>query len=147
MHFVKEKPPDAIGTHCTIHRQTLMVKTMPDKLKSVLNDMIKAVNLIKASALNSRLFADLCKEIDEFKRKVLNRVFVLRKKIHEFLYEATAKQIMYEKFSDDRFLIYMLVLVDIFESVKSINLALQGREFTVLHCHEILTARKIKSSL
>ena len=31
---------------------------MPDEFKSVLNDVIKAVNLIKAKALNSRLYAD-----------------------------------------------------------------------------------------
>ena len=61
--LVKKKSPDAIGTHCTIHRQALMAKTMPDKLKSVQNDVIKAGNLIRANALNFRLFADLCKVI------------------------------------------------------------------------------------
>ena len=50
---MKEKSPDAIGTHCIIHRQSLMVKIMPDELKSVLNEVIKAVNLIKANSLNS----------------------------------------------------------------------------------------------
>ena len=44
--LVKEKCSDAIGTHCTIHRQALMVKIMPDELKSVLNEVIKALNLI-----------------------------------------------------------------------------------------------------
>ena len=48
-----EKSPDAIGTHCTIHCQALMVKIMPDELKSALNKVIKAVNLIKANSLNS----------------------------------------------------------------------------------------------
>ena len=62
--LVKEKCPDVIRTHCTIHRQALMVKTKPEELKSVLNDVIKAVNFIKANALNSRLFRDLCKESD-----------------------------------------------------------------------------------
>ena len=41
--LVKEKFPDAICTHCIIHRQALMEKNIPDKLKSVLNDVIKAV--------------------------------------------------------------------------------------------------------
>ena len=141
-----------IRTHCTIHRQAPMVKTMPEELKSVLNDVIKAVNFIKANALNSRLFRDLCKESDsEFetlflyshvrwlsKGKVLKRVFVLRKEIHEFLHKATAKQVMSEKFTDNRFLTCLLFLVDIFEYVSSLSLALQGREITVLHCHEKL---------
>ena len=29
--LVKKKPSDAIGTHCTIHRQALTVKTIPDE--------------------------------------------------------------------------------------------------------------------
>ena len=90
---------------------------MSDEFKSVPNDLIKAVNLMKANALNSHLLDDLCKESDsDFKKfllhsivkwlsngKVLKSVFVLQKEIHEFLHEATAKQIMYLKFSDDAF--------------------------------------------
>ena len=59
--LVKEKSPDVIGTHCTFHCQALILKTMLDDFKSVLNNLIKALNLIEANALNSRLFADLCK--------------------------------------------------------------------------------------
>ena len=159
--LVKEKCLDVIRTHCTIHRQALMVKTMPEELKSVLNNVIKAVNFIKANALNSRLFRDLCKESDSkfetlllysyvrwlSKGKVLKRVFVLRKEIHEFLHEGTAKQVMSEKFTDNRFLTCLSFLVDIFEYVSSLNLALQGREITVLHCHEKLTAFEMKLAL
>ena len=99
--LVKEKTPDAIGY--TLHRQTLMVKTMPDKLKSVLNDVIKAVNLISKNAFNFHVFTDLCKESNfEFetlllhshvrwlsKGKVLKRSFVLQKEIYKFLREVT----------------------------------------------------------
>ena len=42
--LVKEKSQDAIGKQCTFHRQALMVKTMPDELKKVPNDVIKIVN-------------------------------------------------------------------------------------------------------
>ena len=82
-----------------------------------------------------------------FNGKSTKRVFVLRKEIHEFLHEATAKQIMYEKFSDDRFLMCLSFLVGIFKFVNSINLALQKREITALHCHEKLIAFKIKLAL
>ena len=50
--------------HCIIHRQALMVKTMPDELSHILDKLIKTLNFIKAKALNSRLFAELCKESD-----------------------------------------------------------------------------------
>ena len=72
---------------------------------------------------------------------------ILRKEIHKFLREATAKQIMYVKFSEKLLSDVPLFLVDIFKSVNSVNLALQGREITILHCHEKLTAFKIKLAL
>ena len=52
------------GTHYTIHRQALMGKALPDQLKNVLGDVVKAVNFVKANAFNSRLFAELCNESD-----------------------------------------------------------------------------------
>ena len=54
----KQKCPDIISTHCTIHRQALVMKTVPDELNSVLGEVIRAVNLSKANALNSRLFTE-----------------------------------------------------------------------------------------
>ena len=49
--LLKKKFPDVIGTHCTIYCKALMIQSMPDELKSVLNDVIKAVNLIKQTHL------------------------------------------------------------------------------------------------
>ena len=54
---------------------------------------------------------------------------------------------MSEKFTDNHFLTCLSFLVDIFEYVSSLNLALQGREITVLHCHEKLTAFEMKLAL
>ena len=133
--LVKEKSPDAVGTHCTIHCQALMMKTMSYELKIVLNDVIKAVNFIGANAINFRRFVDLCKESGSeletlllyshvrwlSKGKVLKKVFVLRKEIHELLHDATTKQAMFVQFLDDSFPTCQFYLVGIFESVKSVN--------------------------
>ena len=54
---------------------------------------------------------------------------------------------MLEKFSDDRFLTCLSLSVDIFDSVNSVNLALQRREITVFYCHEKLTTFKMKVAL
>jgi len=143
--LVKEKSPDVAGTHCTIHRQALMAKTLPDQLKNVLDDVVKAVNFIKTNALNSRLFAELRKERDyEFvtallhshgrwlsKGKLLKRVFILRQEMKNFL--QGPKPELYQKFSNDCFLMCLLFLVDIFESVNFVNLALQGKEANLIH--------------
>ncbi len=45
---VKEVAPRAVWTHCTIHRQALAAKKMPNDLRSVLDEAVKIVNLIKA---------------------------------------------------------------------------------------------------
>ncbi|XP_068240181.1 zinc finger BED domain-containing protein 5-like [Palaemon carinicauda] len=38
--LVKQKSPDITGTHCTIHRQALVMKTMPDELSNVLDEVV-----------------------------------------------------------------------------------------------------------
>lgn len=45
--LVKQVSLNIIGTHCTIHRQALLVKTMTDEVKNVLNKLITAVISLK----------------------------------------------------------------------------------------------------
>ena len=118
--LVKKKSPDVAGTHCTIHRQALLAKTLPDQLKNALDDVVKALNFIKANALNSCLFAELCKESDsEFvtlllrshvrwlsKGKVFKLVFILRQEMKDFL--QGPKPELHQKFSDDCFLMFLV---------------------------------------
>uniref|UniRef100_A0A0L8H619 HAT C-terminal dimerisation domain-containing protein n=1 Tax=Octopus bimaculoides TaxID=37653 RepID=A0A0L8H619_OCTBM len=111
--LIKQKALNALGTHCTIHRQDLMAKTLPDTLKNVLNDVIAVVNFIKAGALNSHLFAYLCRLNDaDFetlllvshvrwlsKGKVLMQVLLLRNKINEFIQDLKSLLHCHEKIS------------------------------------------------
>jgi hypothetical protein len=48
--LIKNVAPNAIGTHCVIHRQVLAAKTLPSGLKQIMPLVIKAVNFIKSSA-------------------------------------------------------------------------------------------------
>ena len=57
---VKAKSPQAKG----FHRYALACKTLPIFLKEVLNLVIKLVNFVKGSALNSRLFKELCRDMN-----------------------------------------------------------------------------------
>ena len=63
-----------------------------------------------------------------FTRESTVESFRSKKEIDEFLHGATAKQIIHKQFLDDRILTCLSFLVDIFESVNSVNLALQGRK-------------------
>jgi len=40
-----------ISTHCFTHREALMIKSIPDELKNVLDLVIKIINYIKSRAL------------------------------------------------------------------------------------------------
>ena len=52
-----------------------------------------------------------------------------------------------QKFSNDCFLMCLSFLVDIFESVNFVNLALQGKETNLIYCQEKLSAFNMKLTL
>ena len=53
---VKTVSPDCTFMHCMIHREALASKTLGPDLTKVLKKVIKLVNTVKSSALNTRLF-------------------------------------------------------------------------------------------
>ena len=62
--LVKQKNPAIQGTHCMIHKAALVSKTIPMRLHEHLSVVIKVVNYLKSSVLNTRLFSKLCKDMD-----------------------------------------------------------------------------------
>ena len=96
---VKAISPSVTLTHCMIHRQALASRTLPRDLQAILDNAIKIVNYIKSMPVNSRLFKELCKDLDSehqvllfytkvrwlSKGNVLNRVFELRHELKMFL--------------------------------------------------------------
>nr|XP_042895255.1 SCAN domain-containing protein 3-like [Parasteatoda tepidariorum] len=61
---IKEVAPESEATHCLIHREVLASRKMSPEFNNVLIDVVKVINYIKAHALNSRLFEQLCEEMD-----------------------------------------------------------------------------------
>ena len=57
---VMEVAPHVKFLHCMIHRFALSCKVLPGKFFDVLSLVIKMVNNVKGSALNTRLFKILC---------------------------------------------------------------------------------------
>jgi hypothetical protein len=60
---IKALVPSCSSSHCVVHQQALVVKTVQANLKNVLDDTIKTVNHIISKTLNAGLFKILCKEM------------------------------------------------------------------------------------
>lgn len=145
--FVKRENPNVEVDHCAIHRHSLGSKALPASLKAVFDNVVKIVNFIKAKDLNSRVFKELCKEMGKnhevllyhtevrwlSRGKVVNRVPELREAIRCFLEENNSP-------SDTVWLCRLCYLADIFGELNKGNLALQGKNTTILNVREHISA-------
>ncbi|KRX18486.1 Zinc finger BED domain-containing protein 5 [Trichinella nelsoni] len=96
---VFKQSPNASWTHCSLHREALVSKTISDDLKNALNTAVKIINFIKSKPLRSRLFGKLCEEMGSCHKsllfhsevrwlsrgKVLTRLVELREEVVIFL--------------------------------------------------------------
>ena len=62
--LAKQKKPALQGTHCMIHKASLVLKNIPKRLHGDLFFVIKVVNYVKSSVLNTRIFSKLSKYMD-----------------------------------------------------------------------------------
>ncbi len=98
---VKEKNPEVIITHCFLHPEVLVSKTIGDHVKQILNITLNIVNFMKQRPLTSDMFARLCENMQRdhvtlllhtearwlSRGKVLTRVFELRQELLLFFKE------------------------------------------------------------
>ena len=98
MALVRNVAPEVIWTHCMLHKESLVAKEMSAELSYVMESVVKVVNTVKKSALQTRLFSNLCaaegeehtgllyhSEVRWLSRgTVLARVLELRTSIREF---------------------------------------------------------------
>ena len=98
---IKEVAPESESTHCVIRRKMLTSREMSQEFNSVLIDVVKVINHIKAHALSLRLFKQLCQEMDAEHRRLLlhieirwlsqvkslSRVFEIREPLQRFFLE------------------------------------------------------------
>ena len=136
--YVKDAAANATFVYCFIHRFALCTKVLPAELMSCLNKIIKIVNFIKTSALNSRLFSRLCEDVSSAHKCLLfhtevrwlsrgnmtQRVFELRHELWTFFKEKNHE--FKDDFENDNFISRMAYLSDIFQTLNVINLSFQG---------------------
>ncbi|XP_076339961.1 zinc finger BED domain-containing protein 5-like [Tachypleus tridentatus] len=133
---VKKLAPQAKGIHSMIHRYALASKTLPASLQEVLESVIKIINYVKTQALNTRLFKELCKDMNAdhevllfykavrwlSKGNVINRVFEMNNEIKLFL-ETQERKDLVAHFEDEAWNKRVAYQADIFDQLKP-----QGRE-------------------
>ena len=109
LSYLKKAVPKVLTVHCVIHRQHFVAKNLSEKPHESLSTVITAVNKIKANALNSRLFHQLCIENDEdfqclllhaevrwlSKGNCLKRFYTLFKSVLDFFQESNPE--LYDK--------------------------------------------------
>uniref|UniRef100_K7FVA3 DUF4371 domain-containing protein n=1 Tax=Pelodiscus sinensis TaxID=13735 RepID=K7FVA3_PELSI len=149
--LVKQHAPMITGVHCFIHREALASKTLPDQLNAVFKGLVKVVNHIKSSALNTRLFKRFCLDMgSDFDvllfytsvwwlsaGNVLNRVFQLREKLHLFLQDQRKEEFRNVLMQSNLELAY---LVNIFGILNKLNLQLQGKDANLFSHQSIIKA-------
>ena len=146
--FVKRENPSIKVDHYAIYRYSLASKTLLASLKAVFDDVVRIVNFIKLKDLNSRIFKQLCNKMGQSyevllyhtevrwlsRGRVVSRVMELREPIKCFLIEK--KSDLAAKFSDTEWLSRLCYSADIFGELNKGNLALQGKNTTVLDMRE-----------
>ena len=132
---------------------------MSPELNNILQDVINIINHIKVHVLNSRLFTQLCEEMDIehtrlllytevrwlSKGRSLARVFELQELLQRFLLEKLSPLAAY--FSDTDWVTKLAYLCDIFNLLSKLNLSLQGRMTTVFKSADKVAAFKAKLEL
>ena len=96
---VKAVSPSVTFVHCFLQQFALAAKLLFPDIKTSLNQVVKIINYIKTSALNSRLFKVICEDVGSECTSLLfhtevgwlsrgnttMRLFVLRKELLQFL--------------------------------------------------------------
>ena len=156
---VKEIYPNVMTSHCFVHQENLASHRLSTELGNVMQDVIHIVNFIKSKSLNSRLFGKLCEYLNaEHKHliyfsnvrwlsrgKVLERFVTLRKEVREFLIQR--KHTLADKLVDQKWLLLVAYLSDIFYQLNILNQSLQGPNIMLVDVSEKLLAFREKLNL
>ncbi|XP_072909831.1 zinc finger BED domain-containing protein 5-like isoform X6 [Hemitrygon akajei] len=158
--LVKKENPDIVTTHCFLHREVLMSKTLGDDMKKVLDAATKMVTFIKQRPVHSRMFKKLCEHLDKehtnlllhteiqwlSRGRVLNRLFELKGELQEYFQE-NGRPYFAECFKDEEWLQKLAYLADIFHHMNELNKSLQGPGENVLTSSDKILGFKKKLNL
>ena len=124
-----------------IHREALVAEKKFSDLNALVQDAEQIINFIKSRALNTRIFANLCGEMEsEFKTlllhcevkrlsKALKRLLILKNKVVIFLMEKNSD--LLHNLCNESWLLKLCYLSDLLEKLNEFNLSLQGENTNI----------------
>ena len=157
---IKEKAKNSINTHCVIHREALASRILSVEFKETLAVIKKVVKCIKGNDCNTRLFGQMCKDLESDHQQLLydteirwlssgnmlSRVHELRKEIVQFL-EYKGQTELCSLFDDTGLELRLSFLVDIFGELNKLNTTLQGRNTNRIKNYDAVSAFMAKLKL
>jgi hypothetical protein len=143
--LVKQINPNVVTTHCFLHREALVAKTIGPELNQVLIKVVKMVNYIKQRPLKSRIFAKLCESMESShvslllhtevrwlsRGKVLSRCYELKDELRIFFLQDCMKEFS-DLLSNELWCSKLAYLADIFQLLNNVNSSMQGRKENIL---------------
>ena len=132
---VMEVAPHVKFLHCMIHQFALSCKILPAEFFDILSLVIKMVNNVKGSALNSQLFKILCEDLGAdhsvllfhsnvhwlYRGNVPKCVYELHKELLGFFQQSNKCETLVTSLRDDFFILILAYLVDIFDAQNMLN--------------------------
>ena len=143
--LAKKENEKIIFTHCFLHGENLVAKTIGNELKEAIDQVVQMVNYIKRRPLQSRLLAKICEEMGEklknillhtkvrwlSRGRVLRRVYELREMMLQLFREN-----MHNEFCDliqTKFWCTILAyLAGIFEHLNKLNTSMHEKRENIL---------------
>ncbi|XP_068228168.1 zinc finger BED domain-containing protein 5-like [Palaemon carinicauda] len=157
--LVKREKSSVITTHCFLHREALVAKTISNDLKSVLEKVVKMVNFIKSRPLRSRLLTKLCEELESkhlnllhtearwlSRGKILSRVCELKEEMLTF-FTLEQQEEFCDLLADETWCAKLSYLADIFELLNKVNAKMPGKSENGLSSTDKIKALKDKLQL
>ncbi|XP_022160762.1 zinc finger BED domain-containing protein 5-like [Myzus persicae] len=149
--LVKKKNSNIIFTHCFLHREALVAKSLVSDLQNILDQVVKVINFIKSRPLKSRLFEKICEEMDaDYSRlilysavrwlsrgNILSRFYNLREELLVFL---TMEETEFNFLGDEEWWTKLSFLTDLFEHLNKLNSSMQGRDENILSSSDKIMA-------
>nr|XP_039248831.1 protein FAM200B-like [Styela clava] len=155
---VKQVNPNVQIVQCLLHRENLAAQHLSSDLSAVMQEVVGIVNFIKFSAVNSRLFEQMCVDFgSQFhhllfysnvrwlsRGKLLRRLVDLRTEVQFFLNDKKHRHAI--RFEDKEWMLKVCYLNDIFALLNDLNLSMQGRNQNIRTISERLSAFKEKTA-